>query len=212
MSRLEQHSSVACGPQSNGRAERAVQSIVNSLRHYLEQRGGSSKHSLVERLPLAFWALNDLPGAVSGYSPQRIFFGRDPVGWGDCLPVSLQDGAEEAGQFFGRMLDECAEVRKRLEDLNAKEFAKLLAEHPEQSFKPGDRVWVRNRIVEPPVHGKLERVRQGPCEVLRHISTSTYHVNIRGREEIFTSPRLKPYVPYKDDKKVPLRYIRIGKG
>ena len=158
MNGVERHSSVAYQPQSNGRAERVVQSIVNSLRQYLEQRRGSSKHSWVESLPLAVWALNDLPGAVSGYSPHRLLFGRDFVGVGDCLPVSLQDGAEDAGQFFRCMLDERAEVRKRLEDLHAKGFAKFLAKHLEQSFKPGDRVWVRNRIVEPPVHGKLERV------------------------------------------------------
>ena len=157
MSGVEQHISVAYRPQSNGRAVRAVQSIVNSLRQYLEQRGGYSKHSWVESLLFALWALNNLPGAVSGYSPHRLIFWRDPVGWGDCLPVSLQDGAEDAGQFFGRMLDERAEVRKRLEDRHAKEFAKFLAKHPEQSFKPGDHVWVRNRIVERPVHGKLGR-------------------------------------------------------
>ena len=45
MSGVEQHSSVAYRPQSNGRAEQAVPSIVNSVRQYLEQRGGSSKHS-----------------------------------------------------------------------------------------------------------------------------------------------------------------------
>ena len=131
MSAVEQHSLVAYRPQSNGPAERAVQSIVNSLRQYLEQRGSSSKHSWVESLPLALWALNDLRGAVSGYSPHRLLFGRDPVGWGDCLPVSLQDGAEDSGQFFGRMLDERAEVRKRLQDLHAKGFANFLAKHPE---------------------------------------------------------------------------------
>ena len=158
MSGVEEHSSVAYRPESNGRAKRAVQSIVNSLRQYLEQRGCSSKHSWVKSLPLALWALNDLPGAVSGYSPHRLLFGRDPVGWGHCLPVSLQHGPEDAEQFFGRMLDKRAEVQKRLEDLHAKEFAKILAKHPEQSFEPGDRVWVRNCIVEIPVYGKLESV------------------------------------------------------
>ena len=88
----------------------------------------------------------------------------------------------------------------------------FLAKHPEQSLKPGDRVWVRNRIVEPHVHGKLEWVWQGPCDVLRRISMGTYRVNIRGREEIFTSRRLKPYVPYKDNKKVPLHYYTDREG
>ena len=110
------------------------------------------------------------------------------------------------------MLDERAEVRKRLEDLHAKELAKFLAKHPEQLFKPQDRVRVRNRIVEPPVHGKLERVWQGPCEVLRRISPGTYHVNIRGREEIFSSRQLKPYVPCKDDKKLPLHHHTDREG
>ena len=97
MSGVEQHSSVAYRRQSNGRANRAVQSIVNSLRQYLEQRGGSSKHSWVKSLPLALWALNDLPGAASGYSPHRLLFQSDPVGWQDCSSVSLRDGAEDAG-------------------------------------------------------------------------------------------------------------------
>ena len=93
MSGVEQHSSVAYQPQSNGRAERAVQSIVNSLTQYLEQHGGSSKHSPVDRLPLALWALNKLPWADSGVFPTSTYFwkrscrlgglfARIPTGWG----------------------------------------------------------------------------------------------------------------------------------
>ena len=48
--------------------------------------------------------------------------------------------------------------------------------------------------------------------MLRGISPGTYRVNIRRREEIFTSRRLKPYVPYKDEKKVPLHYYTDGEG
>ena len=40
MSGVEQHSLVAYRTQSNGRAERAVQGIINSLRQYLEQPWG----------------------------------------------------------------------------------------------------------------------------------------------------------------------------
>ena len=35
------------------------------------------------------------------------------------------------------MVDDRAEVRKRLEDLHAKEFAKCFAKQPQQWFKPG---------------------------------------------------------------------------
>ena len=62
------------------------------------------------------------------------------------------------------------------------------------------------------MHGKVEGVWQGPCEVLRRISQGTYRVNIPGREEIFTSRRLKPYVPYKDDEKVPWQYYTDTDG
>ena len=103
------------------------------------------------------------------------------------------------------MLDARAEVQKRLEDLHAKDFAKFLAKHPEHLLKPGVLVWVRNGIVDPPVHGKLKRISQGPSEVLRRFTPGTYRVNIRGMGEIFTSWRLKPYVSHKDDKKVPLQ-------
>ena len=48
--------------------------------------------------------------------------------------------------------------------------------------------------------------------MLRRISPGTYRVNVRGREEIFTSRRLKPYVPYKDNRKVPLHYYMDKEG
>ena len=125
MSEVQQHSSVGYRPQSKERAEGAVQSIVNSLRQYLEQRGGSIKHSWVESLPLALWALNDSLGAVSGYSPHQFIFGRNPVGWGDCLPVSLQNGSEDAGQFFGHMLDKSAESESTLKTSMPRSFPNI---------------------------------------------------------------------------------------
>ena len=48
--------------------------------------------------------------------------------------------------------------------------------------------------------------------MLRRISAGTYRINIRGREEIFTYRRLKPYVPYQDDKEVPLHYYTDREG
>ena len=60
---IEQAKSIIYRPKSNGRAERAVQSTILTLRQYLL----SKKVSWLEALPLALWGLNDLPEAVSPY-------------------------------------------------------------------------------------------------------------------------------------------------
>ena len=80
----EHHKTVLYPSQSNGWAERAVQSGVCSLRHLLEQRGKGKHNSWVTSLPLALWGLNDLPGAVHPYSPRVLGFEREPVGCGNC--------------------------------------------------------------------------------------------------------------------------------
>ena len=72
---LPQAKSIIYGPKCNGRAERAVQSIINTLRQYLLSR----KVSWLEALPLSLWGFNDLPGAVAPYSPLRLAFGHDPI-------------------------------------------------------------------------------------------------------------------------------------
>ena len=65
-----------------------MQSTINTLRQYLLSR----KVNWLEALLLALWGLNDLPGAVAPYSPQRLVFGRDPIGVGDLPPVDFKVG------------------------------------------------------------------------------------------------------------------------
>ena len=77
----------------------AAKSVVNALRHFLEERPGN----WVEALPMALWGLNDLPGAVTPYSPHRLVFGRDPPGFEDTPPMQDWQGPEDALQFFERV-------------------------------------------------------------------------------------------------------------
>ena len=60
---ITQAKSIEYRPQSNGRAERTVQSIINALRLYLVFR----KLDWVYALPFALWGLNDLPGPIAPY-------------------------------------------------------------------------------------------------------------------------------------------------
>ena len=93
---IEQAKSVMYRPKCNGSPERAVQSTVYTLRQYLLSR----KMSWLEALPLALWGLTDLLRAVAPYSPDRLVFGRDPIGVGDLPPVVDSEGCEEATHFL----------------------------------------------------------------------------------------------------------------
>ena len=66
---------------------------------FLEERPANR----VEALPMALWGLNDLPGAVTPYSPHRVVFGRDPPWFGNTPPMEDWQGPEDALQFFERV-------------------------------------------------------------------------------------------------------------
>ena len=89
-------------PKSNGRAERAVQSTMNTLRQYPLSRN----LSWLEALPLALWGLNDLPRAVASYSPHRLVFRCDARGVGDLPLVVDSEGCNDATQFSKRVARE----------------------------------------------------------------------------------------------------------
>ena len=71
-------------PQSNGRAERAVQGVVESLRQWPVK---TTQQNWAQLLPLPIWAFDDIPGPVSGYSPLYLVFGHNPIEFGDCPPI-----------------------------------------------------------------------------------------------------------------------------
>ena len=154
----EYHKTVSYCPQSNGRAERAVQSVICSLRQFLEQRGKGKHNNWVTSLPLALWGLNDLPGAVHPYSPHRLVFGREPFGCGDWPPYVNEEGCEDAGAFFSRLVQERDAVRDKQHAIHEREYRKFLKARPPQFVRPGDKVWVRNRVDSPPVYPKLDRL------------------------------------------------------
>ena len=196
---IEQAKSIIYRRNSNGGAERAVQSTVNTLRQYLLSR----KISWLEALPLALWGLSDLPGAVAPYSPHRLEFGRDPIGVGDLPPVVDSEGCEDATQFFKRLAAKREFEEEKLEPIHKRHLDKFLKEHPPSVFVADDRVWVQNRDEE---REKLGRVWQGPAEITDRISDSVYRVNHNGVEQDLSVKRLKPFVKLHDGRQPPLHY------
>ena len=190
-------------PRSNGRAERAVQVIVDSLRKCLEQ---TSKKRWVELLPLATWTANDVPGPVHGYSAHQLVFGRNPIGFGDCPPVIPEHGAEDAVPFFKRLAQDRLHVRDALTKIHKKLCTQFESEHPLHVYQAGERAWYRRHKKQD--NSKLNRVWEGPGEILERRGRSQYRVATSHGEVILDGMRLKPYLPPHDlnVKEPPLHY------
>ena len=164
LSGIEQHQSVIYYPSSNGRAEAAVKSVVMALRKHLHQRQGK----WVQALPLAVWGLNHSSGLIAPYSPHRLVFGRDPVGFDVVPPFVPEDGAEDALGFFQRLAAERKEVWDRLAKIRDRIPRDSTAKYKAQRFQEGDKVWVQVRPNDRRFD-KLKRIWQGPYEVRRWV-------------------------------------------
>ena len=130
-------------------------------------------------------------------------FGRDPIGVGDLPPVVDSEGCEDAGQVFKRAAAKRELVQEKVEAIHKKQVDKILKEHPPFVVVAGDRVWVGSRDEE---QEKLDRVWQGPAEIIDKISDSVYWVNHNGVEQDLSVERLKPFVKLHDRRQPPLHY------
>ena len=191
---ITQAKSIVYRPQSNGRAERAVQSISNALRLYLVFR----KPDWVYALPFVLWDLNDLPGPIAPYSPHWRF--------GEVTPLTVDTGVEDAIEYFRRAQDERQLIQSKLVDLHARVYQAFLKKHPSVQFKEGARLWVQNRTDQSGLHPKLDRIWQGPAEILRKVSTNTYLLNLNSKEVILSVGTLNPYIPRQDGVNPPLHH------
>ena len=109
-------------PQSNGRADRAVQVVVESLRQWLVK---ATQQNWAQLLPLAIWASNNIPGPISEYSPHYLLFGRNPIAFGDCPPIVPQSGCRDAVGFFQQLVQDRRYIQDSLNKIHrrkAEEF------------------------------------------------------------------------------------------
>ena len=64
--------------------------------------------------------------------------GRDPVGFGDCPPYEVEEGHEDALEFFDRVNKERQLVQQRLTKIHEREKRAWLKKHPQLQLQVGD--------------------------------------------------------------------------
>ena len=202
LSGVQQKQSPIYRARSNGRAERAVQVVLDILRTFLAQTG---KQDPARILPLALRTINDVPGPVSGYSPDLFVFGRQPIGFSDCPPVIPEHGSEDPVSFFKRLIEDHKYVHKKLQDIHDKASRICLQQHPPYVYQDGERVRYQNHKKNSN-RNRLHRLWKGPSGVLGRLSTDQYLVATDKGEMILDGNSIQPYIPSSLNEKTPLHY------
>ena len=141
LSEVSMRQSTLKRPRSNSCAEGAVEVVVESLRQWLLK---TASKDWAQLLPLAVWALTDIPGPISGYSSQYPVFGHNPVGFGDCPPVVPQTESQDAVRFFRELVADRKVVQDELNRIHCAKADDFCKAHPSHVYVFGERVWYRD--------------------------------------------------------------------
>ena len=161
---IEQHTAIIYRPQGNGRAERAVRSVVSILR--LTLAGLPKETNRADVLSWRCFLQNSLPRVICGYSPHKIVFGRDLLKPGELPREETPDAPVNAKTWFKKVDADKKVVHNWIVQVDKKERLRYQKEHWKQEFQPGDRVWLRVKSKD---RGKLEHLWMAPCEILKHV-------------------------------------------
>ena len=163
-------------PQSDGQTERSIQTLIQLLRCYSEER----QDEWEQLLPLFQYALNDAYCEATGTTPFRVVLGRDP-----CSPFRFLTGEEIREVPLGPLEME-AELSRRLMTVN--DFVRRKQEAVAQrmqdrynrtrvqlEFRAGDLVLLSTRS-HPKLAGKRKqgRIRVGPYVVKGKRNVNAY--------------------------------------
>ena len=187
---IEQHTAIIYRPKGNGRAERAVRSVITVLR--LTLIGLPKGITWTDVLPWSCFLQNSLPGVIAGYSPHKIVFGRDLLKPGELPREDTQDAPVSAKAWFKKLDEDRKAVQNRINQVHEKERLRYQKEHCLQKFEPGDRVWLK---VHSKDRSKLDPLWMGPCEVLKHVRSGRYTVKTPYGDEDHHVDQMKLYKP-----------------
>ena len=104
-----------------------------------------------------------------------------------------EHGSRDAIQFFQRLVADRKYVQQKLQDIHGRESRKFLQQHPRHAYQDGERVWYQNHNKNSNKR-KLDRLWQGPGEVLGGVGTNQYLAATEKGEVVLDSMRIKPYI------------------
>jgi hypothetical protein len=201
---IEQHFSIIYRPKGNGRAERAVGSIVSMLRRLLTDY----QTNWVTALPWAVYTINSLPGLLLPYSPNKIVFGRETPDVFDVPSLSLTRTVQSCDEWFNSISVMRKEIQEKITRRHSRLRQRFLQDMDSLTYSPGDKVWIRT--TQPRFRAdKLDPLWMGPCEVLERIGqTGRYRVCLPSGIQDVHLDVMKPFLTSPATEAFPFYYYR----
>ncbi|KAK9920990.1 hypothetical protein M0R45_029522 [Rubus argutus] len=163
--------------QTDGQTEVVNRTLGNLLRGLAAKR--PKQWDLI--LPQAEFSYNSVINRSTGKSPFEIVYGQAPTHYLDLAPIpnsSLSN--KKAEDFVSTMNKIHDEVRKKLEQSNAKYKEATNKHRRVKTFHEGDLVWVYLKNERFPVgsYNKLKERKIGPCQILTKINDNAYKIDL----------------------------------
>ena len=168
-------------PQASGLVERFNKTCKDMLFHVIQQHG-RQWHRVI---PLAVWALREVPNATTGVSPYMLVYGRLPRGPLAVLKESWTDQRDVSADLGKPVESYMTDLRARLK--KAADWAELHARHGQEVYTHNHNLRSRDKrfdegdkviVLDDDATGKLCKRWQGPATVVRIKSPYSYLVDM----------------------------------
>jgi hypothetical protein len=165
----QQRATLAYRPQANGQQERAVQTVMRSVKAYVADPGQRDWDDLAESL---MFALNTSYDHTRRETPFFLVHGWDPRNTLQAM-LSPTQGGDTSANWRRRIqhhheyaIAMARDIQVELKQQRAEQHNSQLNPSYEQSFKVGDAVWLYIARVKPGLSKKLAHLWHGPFRVL----------------------------------------------
>ena len=174
--------STAFHPQTDGQAERTIQTLEDMLRAcVLELKGSWDDH-----LPLIEFAYNNSYHSSIGMAPFEALYGRrcrSPVGWFEVGEVALL-----GPDLVMDALEKVRMIRERLKTAQSRQKSYADVRRRDLEFKVGDWVYLKvspmKGVVRFGKKGKLSPRYVGPYEIIRRVGKVAYELGLPKEMEL----------------------------
>ena len=162
-----QMQSVAYRPQTQGLVERFNRTLLSMLRCYVNQ----DCEDWDKFLPYLIYAYNTSPNRVTGDTPFRLMFGRDPKPFIRLPQPNPEKTVKSYSEYRETLEARLLEAHELAQKASLAEYQKMkdyLTKHTRLvEYRVGDLVWLKRMAFPSNLHRKLSRKYTGPWRILR---------------------------------------------